>query len=146
MERPEGLRAGGATLWDSIAGAHELDAMQVVQLTEACRMKDRLDEFDEVIRGKGVLNLMRFRMEDIDAMAENPEATVVVKFDAVIDKANTTANTMKQLLAALRLPDAAGNRPQQRGGARGAYGAQTPGGKESTKVSSLDRARARKRA
>ena len=137
MDRPEGLRDGGAALWDSIADAHELDAMQVVQLTEACRMKDRLDQLDRLLRG------------DVSAWAEivdrdgSPSALVI---NGALDKANTTANTMKQLLAALRLPDAAGSRPQQRGGARGAYGAQTPGGKESTKVSSLDRARARKGA
>ena len=137
MDRPEGLGTGGAALWDSIADAHELDAMQVVQLTEACRMKDRLDKLDRLLRG------------DVSAWAEivdrdgSPSALVI---NGALDKANTTANTMKQLLAALRLPDAAGSRPQQRGGARGAYGAQTPGGKDSAKVSSLDRARARKGA
>ena len=137
MDRPEGLGAGGTTLWDSIAGAHALDAMQVVQLTEACRMKDRLAPLDRLLRG------------DVSAWAEIVDrdgfpSTLVI--NGALDKANTTANTMKQLLASLRLPDAAGNRPQQRGGARGAYGAQTPGGKESAKVSSIDRARARKGA
>lgn len=130
---------GGQNLWNSITEAHELDPLQEVQLIEACRMKDRLDEFDRIIQGKGVLDLMRFRME-LEDLLENPRATVTVKFDGVIDKANTTANAMKQLLAAMRLPDAAGKRPQQRGGARGSYGAQTPGGK----VTSIDRARARK--
>ena len=132
---------GGQALWSAVTDTHDLDEVQRVQLTEACRMKDRLDEFDQIIQGKGVLNLMRFRM--IDAMADEPSATVVVKFDGVIDKANATANAMKQLLAAMRLPDATGKRPQQRGGARGAYGAQTPGG---ATVSSIDRARQRKKA
>ena len=135
---------GGRALWSAVTSAHDLDEVQRVQLTEACRMKDRLDEFDQIIQGKGVLNLMRFRMEDIDAMADEPSATVVVKFDGVIDKANATANAMKQLLAAMRLPDAAtGKRPQQRGGARGSYGAQTPGG---ATVSSIERARQRQKA
>ena len=145
METPS-FGPGGAALWLAVTEAHELDAVQLVQLTEACRMKDRLDDFDEVIQGKGVLQLMRFRVSAIDEMAENPGATVIVKFDGVIDKANATANAMKQLLAAMRLPDAAGVRPQKRGAARGAYGAQTPGGKDSAKVSSIERARQRKGA
>ena len=120
---------GGQALWDGITEAHpDLDPQQKVQLTEACRMKDRLDEFDRIIQGKGVLNLMQFRLE-LDEFIDDPRATVTVKFDGVIDKANSTANAMKQLLAAMRLPDANGRKPQQRGGARGTYGAQTPGGK-----------------
>ena len=101
-------------------------------------MKDRLDKLDELLRG------------DVSAWASIESSDggrpSVLVINSALDKANTTANTMKQLLASLRLPDAAGNRPQQRGGARGAYGAQTPGGKDSAKVSSLDRARARKGA
>lgn len=125
---------GGQRLWDAITAAHELDAQQVVQLTEACRMKDRLDKLDELLRG------------DVDAWATiedfdgHPSVLVI---SSALDKANTTANVMKQLLAAMRLPDSTGKRPQQRGGARGSYGAQTPGGGT---VSSIDRARKRKQA
>ena len=138
-----GLGVGGQRLWDAITADHELDALQEVQVLEACRMKDRLVEFDEIIQGRGVLNLMRFRLEGLDRLLEDPEATVTVKFDGVIDKANSTANAMKQLLAAARLAESSGKRPQQRGGARGSYGAQVPGGAQ---VSSLERARARKKA
>ena len=138
VTRPEGLQTGGRALWDAITKAHDLDAVQTVNLTEACRLKDRLDEMDRIVQGKGVTELMRFRRVDLGG----DDTTVVeVKFDDVIGKANATANQMKQMLAALRLPDAqTGARPQQRGGARGAY---TPGGKTGT-VSSLDRARAAK--
>lgn len=138
--RPD-LGPGGRSLWDAITTDHDLDASQLVQLTEACRMKDRLDEMDSVIQGKGVLNLMRFRVESLDGMVEDPNATITVKFDAVIERANATANAMKQLIAALRLPDeATGKRPQYRG-PRGAQRPSAPGG---AKVSSLDRARAAK--
>lgn len=117
---PRGLHSGGRTLWREIVKVHELDVAQRVQLEEACRAKDRLDEFASIIEGKGVLDLMRFRLhESFDE--DSKYALVEVKFDSVIANANTTANMMKQLLAALRLPDAAGKRPQQRGGARGAY-------------------------
>ena len=125
---------GGQRLWDAIAADHELDAQQEVQLTEACRMKDRLDKLDELLRGDvGAWATI----EDFDG---KPSVLVI---SSALDKANATANVMKQLLAAMRLPDSTGKRPQQRGGARGSYGAQTPGG---ATVSSLERARARKKA
>ena len=125
---------GGQRLWDAITADHELDAQQEVQLTEACRMKDRLDKLDELLRGDvGAWATI----EDFDG---KPSVLVI---SSALDKANATANVMKQLLAAMRLPDSTGKRPQQRGGARGSYGAQTPGG---ATVSSLERARARKKA
>lgn len=137
---PAGLAPGGLELWTSITEAHDIDAVQVVQLTEACRQKDRLDEMDLIIQGKGVLNLMKFRVGDIFHGEDEKRINVTVKFDSVIDRANATANAMKQLLAALRLPDDAGRVPQRRGTPRGSVAPQQPGGK----VASLDRARARK--
>lgn len=138
MDAPEGLAVGGRELWDAITEQHELDAVQLVQLTEACRMKDRLDDMDRVIQGKGVLNLMQLRLE-IDGMLEDPAATITIQVAPVIDKANSTANTMKQLLAAMRLPDlATGQRPQRRG-ARGAQKPTVPGGASSAKVKAAAR-------
>ena len=127
---PSGLAAGGRTLWKSIDGVHELDAVQLVQLEEACRAKDRLDRLDEILRG------------DVDSWAyiSTPDGgDTELKIDSALTSANTTANLMKQLLAAMRLPDpASGKRPQFRG-PRGAQKPTVPGG-----VSSLDRARAAK--
>lgn len=140
---PADLGSGGLALWTAIATEHDLDAMQLVQLTEACRQKDRLDEMDRIIQGKGVLHLMQFRVGDIFHGDDEKRVNVVVKFDAIIDRANTTANAMKQLLVALRLPDAdSGKRPQRRG-PRGAQAPTVPGGASSGKVSSIERARER---
>lgn len=114
MSTPAGLRSGGSALWAAITEAHDLDATQLVQLEEACRAKDRCDFLDSLLQ-------------------EQHDSTV-------LKDANATANLMKQLLAALRLPDAqTGKKPQYRG-PRGAVKPQVPGGK----VSSLDRARAAK--
>ena len=125
---PTGLASGGRTLWRAICEAHEdLDPTQLVQLEEACRAKDRLDELDSIIHGKGVLNLMRFRLHDLFCDEEERNVSVEVKFDSVITQANATANLLKQLLAALRLPDEEGRRPQYRG-ARGAQAPSVPGG------------------
>jgi hypothetical protein len=127
---PVGLAAGGRALWRAIAETNDLDTAQQVQLLEACRAKDRLDRLDELLRG------------DVDTWARlvhrlNTE-DYELKIDAALSQANTTANLMKQLLAALRLPDeATGKRPQYRG-ARGAQAPSKPGGT----VTAINRARA----
>ena len=121
MNAPDSLRSGGAALWSAITEAHELDASQVVQLEEACRIKDRCDALDRAVRA----------LEDDGATKDYISAVVA---------ANASANQMKQLIAALRLPDPqTGKKPQYRG-ARGAQRPTIVGGK----VSSLDRARAAK--
>lgn len=131
---PEGLSPGGVALWESVAAKHELDEVQAVQLLQACRAKDRLDQLDQLLRG------------DIDTWARLTHRTRTEDYELKIDDAakleNATANQMKQLLAALRLPDSeTGKRPQQRGSARGSYASSAA---KSGKVSSLDRARAAK--
>jgi hypothetical protein len=134
---PTGLRDGGRSLWESITDDHDLDAAQTVQLEEACRAKDRLDQLDEVLRGDSDTWMRLVR--DIRADGEVFE----LRMTQALTQANATANLMKQLLAALRLPDPqSGKKPQYRG-ARGAVAPQVPGGKPG-KVSSLDRARAAK--
>lgn len=107
------LAAGGRELWDAITGEHELDATQKVQLLEACRAKDRLDRLDAVLRGDADVWMKlthRLQTEDYE-----------LKIDAALTQANSTANLMKQLLVALRLPDAKTGKQPQRRGARGAY-------------------------
>ena len=116
MERPDDLGPGGRALWDGVTGNHELESSQLAQLAEACREKDRCDALARMIDG-----------------ADDPKL-----FLSLLGKANETANQMKQMLAALRLPDPqSGKRPQYRG-PRGAYTKGT-----SAQVSSLDRARQR---
>ncbi len=111
---PDDLNAGGKALWSAITDEHTLDAGQLVQLAEACRAKDRCD----------LIASLYAQGHDSKLLAD----------------ANATANLMKQLIAALRLPDPqTGKRPQYRG-PRGAVKPQQPGGK----VSSLERARAAK--
>lgn len=132
VRSPVGLGAGGRSLWKSITDEHDLEAPQLVQLEEACRAKDRLDKLDQLLRG------------DVDTWAEVVEdregTPVSLRIDSALQRANDTANLMKQLLAALRLPDPqTGKKPQHRG-ARGAQRPTVAGGR----VSSLDRARAAK--
>ena len=131
--KPAGLGAGGSALWRDITAAHDLDAAQLVQLTEACRAKDRLDKLDDALRGDS--NTWMKLAVDVNSDGSIYELRIT---NALV-QANATANLMKQLLAALRLPDeATGKRPQFRG-PRGAQKPSVPKG-----VSSLDRARAAK--
>ena len=124
---PEGLQAGGLALWNAVTGTHTLDAMQMVQLTEACRAKDRLDKLDELMRG------------DVDTWATVRHRARTQDYELKVDNAaavaNSTADLMKKMLNALRLPDPeTGRRPQR----RGPRGVQKP-----SAVSSLERARGR---
>lgn len=132
---PKGLGAGGRALWRGIASQHVLSADQLVQLEEACRAKDRLDKLDGLLSG------------DVSAWAtlteDSPNSQVlVVQIAGALAQANATANMMKQLLAALRLPDVEGKKPQYRG-ARGAYSPTPVTGKGPGTVSSIERARRR---
>ena len=128
---PAGLGTGGRSLWKAVTDDHDLNAPQRVTLEEACRAKDRLDKLDEILRG------------DVDTWAtlvhDLRTEDYELKIDGALSQANATANLMKQLIAALRLPDeSSGKRPQRRG-PRGAYAPSKP-----SKVSSLERARAAK--
>ncbi|HET7386860.1 MAG TPA: hypothetical protein VFJ19_09395 [Nocardioidaceae bacterium] len=124
LRAPAGLAAGGKRLWRGITEANDLDDAQQVQLEEACRAKDRLDKLDALLRG------------DVGSWArlvDSADGEHEIRIDAALSQANATANLMKQLLAALRLPDeATGKRPQYRG-PRGAQKPSTPGGKASAK-------------
>lgn len=131
---PKGLGPGGRALWRAIAKAHDLDGMQLAQLTEACRMKDRCDKLDGLLRGE---------IEDWAVLVPTDDSGTEYRLQVAgaLSKANETANSMKQLLAALRLPDSeTGKRPQRRG-PRGAQQPTQPGG--AGNVSSMERARLR---
>lgn len=130
---PGGLGIGGRALWRAIVDKHELDAAQLVQLTEACRSKDRLDKLDALLRGEVE--------EWVKLTHDLRTESYILVVDGALSQANSTANLMKQLLAALRLPDEmTGKRPQYRG-ARGVQQPSVPSGKP-VPVSALERARA----
>lgn len=143
MTAIDGLGERGKALWESLGHESPATAEGAMAL-EAARLVDRLEELDSIIQGKGVLNLMRFRVADIFDDGEGEKnVRVEVKFDAVLGEARQQQTVLKQLLASLRLPDAAtGKKPQRRDGARGSY---APGGSTGgARVSSLARARAAK--
>lgn len=121
MTGDSGFGAGGQRLWDAITADHaDLGESQLVQLEEAARIKDRCDALDRAAR-------------ELEATGDLKD------YITAVAAANAAANQMKQLIAALRLPDpVTGKKPQYRG-PRGAVAPQQPGGK----VSSIERARQR---
>ena len=106
---PTGLDASGRLLWESVAGEFELDVHEQLLLLQACRTADLLDRLAR--RGEGAdLTVFNAKGEQVTApwITEHRQQSIV----------------LARILAALRMPsgDEAENRPQRRGGARGAYG------------------------
>ncbi|BBH17490.1 hypothetical protein Back2_17770 [Nocardioides baekrokdamisoli] len=103
---PEGLHRRGAALWKSLdleAGTH----LGEIGL-EACRAADRLQELDRIIAGKGVLNLLTFRLHP-DWWDHNGDqhVSVTVGFQSVLQEARMQQIAFKELLKDIRVAKAA---------------------------------------
>ncbi|WP_168223092.1 hypothetical protein [Pseudarthrobacter sp. NIBRBAC000502770] len=53
MDVPAGLGERGLAVWEAMSGT---DVPRNALVLEAARLADRLDELDNIIQGKGVLN------------------------------------------------------------------------------------------
>lgn len=136
QEPPKGLAARGRRLWREISEAHELDPTQRVLLEEACRCADRLDKLEEKLSGRE--DAWAHLLSRMDLSGED-ERVIELRIDGALSEARQQQNVFKQLLASLRLPDASGARPQQRGGARGSYSPKKSGTGAAKVVSLQDR-------
>lgn len=100
MGVPDGLGVRGATLWDALGQSAGSPAGELA--LEACRSADRLDELDRIIAGKGVLNLLSFRLNlDLEDEAGDRQVNVRVEFSHVLAEARQQQTTFKQILVAL---------------------------------------------
>ncbi|UUG69962.1 terminase small subunit [Arthrobacter phage Zucker] len=105
MDVPAGLGERGIALWQSMSGS---DVVRNALVLEAARLADRLDELDNIIQGKGVLNLMQFRVlnreiEDDGSLNINVE----VKFQTPLAEARQQAIAFATILSKLAPADAA---------------------------------------
>lgn len=90
------LSTESQTLFETLSGAivkHRAATLPLI--TEACRAVDRLADLDEVINGKGVLNLLRFRLVDDEGRVAE------VKFDAVLSEARQQQNNFASLMKSI---------------------------------------------
>src|SRR5689334_13168041 len=101
--------------------AAEFNPAELVLLEEACRITDRLDRLDKVLTGEAEDWL------DLRQRKGSPEVLEIV-VDSALSEARQQANVLKQLVAALRIPDEATGKKPQRRGARGSYQPKGAGG------------------
>lgn len=100
MDVPAGLGERGLALWQSMSGK---DVVRNALVLEAARLADRLDELDNIIQGKGVLNLMQFRLhlDEIDDDGDR-NINVEVKFAAPLAEARQQAIALSTILTKLQ--------------------------------------------
>ena len=96
---PDGLKSRGSALWTALGQTLDTGAGQIA--LEACRMADRLDEIDSVIQGRGVLDLMQFRVLSEWTDGDYAEIEVKVEFAGVLTEARQQQATFKQLIETL---------------------------------------------
>lgn len=99
MDVPAGLSERGLALWEAMSGK---DVARNALALEAARTVDRLDELDNIIQGKGVLNLMQFRLHlnEIDEDGDR-NINVEVKFAAPLAEARQQAIALATILGKL---------------------------------------------
>ncbi|OCI31060.1 hypothetical protein [Oerskovia enterophila] len=102
--------ARGQRLYDALTEGVTEEA-RLVLAEEAARVADRLDELDRIIAGKGVLELMRFRIPH--AFEGGDEITVEVKFDNVLGESRQQINALRQVLMTLGVGKGATTEPEQ---------------------------------
>lgn len=102
----------GKKLLKSLAPEGSSDATAALAM-EAARIADRLDELDRIIAGKGVLELMRFRLKDLFSDEDDRNVSVEVRFDNVLSEARQQAAALNTLLKTLGL-EAASAAPSKR--------------------------------
>lgn len=114
MDVPAGLGVRGLEIWEALSGN---DRVRNALALEAARLADRLDELDSVIQGKGVLNLMQFRVLDSTVQEDVQKVDVEVKFQNVLSEARQQQLAFANILKALAGGDsaAAGTPPQPAG-------------------------------
>ena len=102
MDVPVGLGVRGSAVWSSMATA---DVPRNVLVLEAARLADRLDELDSIIQGKGVLDLMIFRLDFPEG--DDEPFSVEVKFQNVLAEARQQATALAGILTKLAPAEAA---------------------------------------
>lgn len=102
---PKGLHPRGRELWLSFGQVAGTAAGELA--LEACRSADRLNELDRIIAGKGVMQLMQFRLDLDLTIDDTRNINVRVGFQEVLKEARLQQVALKDLLKELRAAIAA---------------------------------------
>lgn len=106
--KPTDLGPSGSALYDSLTSNMGFESHEAALLVEACRIQDRLDELDAVVRTDGV----------------TVTGHGTVKAHPALIEARQQGIALARILTALRIPDEDGHQAQRRTGVRGTYGAR----------------------
>lgn len=98
VKAPANLGTRGRALWRDVLADTDLDAAGRVLLHEACRMADRLEQLDVLLRG----DVATWAVISDEYGAGGKRTTKVVLDDA-LGEARQQAATLRQLLATLKL-------------------------------------------
>lgn len=90
---PKGLSPRGRALWTAMHQGRTPGPTETVLLVEACRLVDRLDRLDLVLRGSPFVTLRT---------DEDDEERLVLVVDSAASEARMTAGALKQIVAELR--------------------------------------------
>ena len=104
----------GQRLYDALTVGSPGEPVKVLA-EEAARLADRLDDLDAIIKGKGVLQLMRFRL-GLD-FSDDHEREIIVKIDmaSVLGEARQQSASLRQLIEALGFDQVAQSPPASGG-------------------------------
>lgn len=94
---PVGLGKRGLRLWGDLQGDGRLDGKRRILAEEACRIADRLESLDGILRGKrGALARIKAPMGWPDT-----DHTIELIVDQVLIEARQQANALRQILATI---------------------------------------------
>lgn len=94
---PAGLAERGTALWIDVLAERELDAAGRVLLAEACRMADRLEQMDRLLRGD--IGTWAVISDDYTG----GKRTTKVVLDDALGEARQQAATLRALVTSLKL-------------------------------------------
>lgn len=97
-----GLGLRGDAVFRALVGEGDAPADVEALALETARAADRLEDLDAIIAGKGVLNLMRFRLNESWGEEGDRTVKVEVKFDHVLAEARQTQLAFERLVKACR--------------------------------------------
>lgn len=107
MSTHPGLGERGAAIYAQFYDAN--DASRSAVALEAARTADRMDDLDAIIQGRGLLNLLMFRVVDKEITEDYADMNlnVEVKFNSVLSEARQQSVAFSGLIKALAPKDSA---------------------------------------